>query len=223
VTDAASEGIGLTVFGVGIGLGPEVFKAMSEARGGNAFTLYGSRDIERIMTNDWPYLASPLAYDLRVALEPSDALDVAEGYGFPTTDKEAKLETNTVFLSKRRGALLVRLEPKTDLSTLAVNGTLSYETLDGERVQDDLSTTFEPEPDARGQAFAQPSVGKTVTLAILVSGMNRAAQDYAEDKQRGAERMQRVATRFKNDAEALGDDALTGEVTLAEDLLELMK
>ncbi len=223
VLGAAEEGIGLTVFGVGVGLGPEVFDAMSRARGGNAFTLFGSRDVTRIMESDWPYLASPLAYDLRVALEPEAPLTVAEGYGFPTTDGEASLETSTVFLSKRRGALLVRLSADGAPKSLAVSGTLSYETLEGERVEDTLAATFDAEPDARGQAFAQPSVGKTVALALLVSGMKSAAETYAESPQGGSEKMQEVAARIAADTEALEDDSLTQEVELAETLLGLME
>lgn len=223
VSGAADEEIGLTVFGVGLGLGPEVFDAMSQARGGNAFSLFGSRDVTRIMENDWPYLASPLAYDLRVSLTPQAPLEVAEGYGFPTTDNEASLETSTVFLSKRRGALLVRLIPAGESKTLAVGGTLSYETLEGERVEDMLAASFKPDPDARGHAFEQPSVGKTVALALLVSGMKNAAETYAEEQTRGAEKMQEVVTRFTADAEALGDASFEGEVALAEELLELME
>lgn len=233
VGQGAAEGVGLTVFGVGVGLGPEVFGAMSRVRGGNAFTLFGSRDVARRLAEDWPWLAVPVAYDLSVALTPAAGLEVAEGYGFPTADKRAELKTSTVFLSKRRGALLVRLEPTAepetlDLKTLGVSGTLSYETPAGEPVKDTLETTFEadlgdPGSGRQTQAFAQPSVGKTVALALLVSGMKNAAERYAEAPDAGAALMQRVADRFEADAEALDADALEVEVTLARELLALME
>lgn len=224
VSQGASEGVGLTVFGVGVGLGPEVFDAMSRVRGGNAFTLFGSRDTERVLEQDWPWLAIPLAYDLSVELEPGEGLEVAEGYGFPTTEGEANLTASTVFLSKRRGALLVRLAPTAeDLATLNVSGTLAYKTPAGERVDDTLTATFTPEPDERGHAFAQPSVGKTVALAVLVSTMRTAAERYAEAPQAATELMRRAAERLEADAEALGDGGLAAEVTFARELLGLME
>ena len=69
VARGAAADIGLTVFGVGVGLGPEVFGAISRVRGGNAFTLFGSRDVTRILEQEWPYLASPVAYDLTLELQ----------------------------------------------------------------------------------------------------------------------------------------------------------
>lgn len=225
VGSAAEEDIGLSVFGVGVGLGPEVFDAMSKLRGGNAFTLFGTRDVARIMNNDWPFLTTPLAYNLEVKLAPQGDLEVAEGYGFPTADKEANLTASTVFLSKRRGALLVRLEPTTStaLQNLAVNGSLAYDLLTGEHVEDTLASTFAPKPNDQAQAFAQPSVGKTVALALLVSGMKDAAATYSSQPQRGAKMMQGVYNRFAADAKMLQDSALAPEVTLAKELLALME
>lgn len=223
VAQGAAEEVGLTVFGVGVGLGAEVFDAMSKVRGGNAFTLFGSRDVNRILEQDWPWLASPVAYDLTLELEPGAGLEVAEGYGFPTTDKEAKLSASTVFLSKRRGALLVRLEPSGELDKVTVAGSLAYKTPAGETVTDTLDTTFEADVDERAHAYAQPSVGKTVALAVLVSGMKEAAERYAEAPKKAAELMQSVTIRFEADAEALGDATLKREVTFAQELLALME
>lgn len=222
VERGADEEIGLSVFGVGIGLDPEVFDAMSKVRGGNAFTLFGSRDVDRITEQDWPWLAVPVAFDLSVALEPGAGFEVAEGYGFPTSDKEAELSVSTVFLSERRGALLIRLEPTEALGTVTVTGSLSYETPAGEAATDTLNATFEADVDERGHAYAQPSVAKTVALALLVSGMKEASARYGEAPAPAAELMQTAATRFEADAEALGDDSLAEEVTFARKLLELM-
>lgn len=222
VAQGAAEEVGLTVFGVGVGMGSEVFDAMSKVRGGNAFTLFGSRDVNRILEQDWPWLASPVAYDLTLELEPGAGLEVAEGYGFPS-DKEAKLSASTVFLSKRRGALLVRLEPTGELGTLTVTGSLAYETPSGETVTDTLDTTFEADVDERAHAYAQPSVAKTVALAVLVSGMKEAAARYTEAPKKATELMEAVTTRFEADAEELGDDTLKREVTFAQELLALME
>ncbi len=220
VQEGASADVGLTVFGVGVGLGPEVLQAMSNVRGGNAFTLFGSRDVNRTLEENWPWLANPIAYDLNVEVEPNETFEVAEGYGFPTADKEASLEASTVFLSKRRGALLIRLAPTTEMAALAVSGSLSYETLEGETVTDTLTGTLENTAD---YTFSQPSVGKTVALALFVANTKEAAERYADDPEGAATLMQEVVARFEADVARLEDDTLQVEVDFAEALLELIQ
>ncbi len=46
----ASNGASITVFGVGVGLGPAIFEAMSKVRGGNAFSIFGSEEISQDTT-----------------------------------------------------------------------------------------------------------------------------------------------------------------------------
>jgi Ca-activated chloride channel homolog len=220
VREGASSGVGLTVFGVGVGLGPETFTAMSKVRGGNAFTLFGSNEVNKVVAEDWPYLASPIAYDLTLSLTPSVGLEVAEGYGFPTDNKEAKLTTSTVFLSKRRGALLVRLATPV-ITTFNVSGSLSYKLPTGKTITDTLDASYSNESLEKGRYFAQPSVGKTVALAILVSSMKQASDLYAGNQEQAVTLMDKVAKRFAEDADK--DETLTLEVQLANRLLELMK
>ena len=127
---------------------------------------------------------------------------------------------------KRKGALLLRLMPKNQilLSSLRVDGTLSYETLEGLPVAQHLKVSYPNEPlDNRGMVFEQPSVGKTVALAISVSNMKLAAEVYGQDQQEAVDIMKLVVDRFALDAEALGDEALQPEVELAGKLLDLME
>ena len=218
--EGASGGVGLTVFGVGVGLGPETFSALSKVRGGNAFTLFGSRDVNKVLSEDWPFLASPVAYDLRLTVTPSPGLEVAEGYGFPTAERVAELNTSTVFLSKRRGALLVRLATA-EPAPFSVIGDLSYQTPSGETVLGSLSSSYDGAPLAEGRYFAQPSVAKTVALAVLVSNMQKSARLYGNDPEQAVSLMGQTARRFKEDSH--DDPDLAPEVQLAERLLELMK
>lgn len=224
VSEGASLGAGLTVFGVGVGLGAEVFSAMSKLRGGNAFTLFGSRDVDKIVEEDWPYMVSPIAYDLKLELLPAAGFEVAEGYGFPTANKEAKLDVSTVFLSKRRGGLLVRFNTEQSVTTFAVDAALSYTTPEGLNLEENLSANTTGQTlDNRGHFYAQASVGKTVALAILVSSMNQAATLYGSDAEAAISLLEKARLRFQADAEALADSALMPEVKLTEDLLQLMK
>jgi hypothetical protein len=133
----------------------------------------------------------------------------------------------TVFLSKNKGALLLRLtNPIGDrgLTGLRVNGRLSYKTLDGELVEDQIEAVYSGQTtDERGMFFEQTSVGKTVALAVLVDNMRFAAELYGRNKDAAADHMQAVVERIQADVDALDDVSLLVEEILALELLGLME
>lgn len=228
VASAASDGIGLTIFGMGEGLGQELFEAMSHLRGGNAFSVMEPDDLDSLMDESWPYLLSPVAYDLHVSVAPAEGSRVLGHYGFPDAgeDGTAKLDVASVFLSRKRGALLLELGRTDDLpmSATAAELTLGYLRPDGSAVDQALTVDYASlTPDARGQAYAQPATARTVALAIAVTGMREAAELYATNHDAAVARAQFVADRLSADAEALDDDDLRAEATFAQDLLELMQ
>ncbi|HSA21172.1 MAG TPA: VWA domain-containing protein, partial [Myxococcota bacterium] len=47
--DGADQGVGLSVFALGVGLGAEVLEALVQLRGGNAFSLFGREDPDRLL------------------------------------------------------------------------------------------------------------------------------------------------------------------------------
>ncbi|MBW2256599.1 MAG: VWA domain-containing protein, partial [Deltaproteobacteria bacterium] len=229
-SEGAEDGIGLTVFAMGVGMGQEVLVAMSHLRGGNAFSLFTTEDADELMVDSWPWMVSPIAYDLSVSVDPPEGFSVANAYGFPAggEDEEvvAELEVATVFLSRRKGAMLLELQPPEEGSVedLSVTGNLSYTTSEGEEVTDTLSAAYDGTPlDERGHWYGQHSVGRTIALALLVDGMHAAATTYVDDQVAAVAILEGVAARFGEDASALGDEDLPVEVELAEDLLQLMR
>ncbi len=225
--EAADDGIGLTVMGMGLGLGQAVLEHMVHLRGGNAFSLFEPGDVDELMADSWPWMVSPIAYDLAVSLVPSDGFAVADAYGFPGDDEQgAGFEVATVFLSRRKGALLVRMvrPGSDDLAGLRVDGRLDYETLEGLEVGQDLVSGYHgQQTDERGTWFEQHGVGKAVALAVLVDGMRRAAEAYGDDREEAIGLMEDVVARFEADVQALADDSLEPELKLARELLDLMR
>jgi len=226
--DGANQGVGLTVMGVGVGLRQELMNAITHLRGGNAFSLFNDEDAVELMDDDWPFLVSPIAYDLVVDVTTSAGFGLAETYGFPSGDDEvsASMDVSTVFLSRRKGALLLRVGPDsgTELTGVSFSGSLSYRTPEGGLVEEDVDAAYGGEPlDERGQYFEQPSVGKTIALAILVSSMKDAAEVYATDRELAVQTMTGALARISADALSLDDEALAAEVDLANDLLQLME
>ncbi len=227
--DGANRGVGLTVMGVGVGLRQEMMNAITHLRGGNAFSLFDDEDVTELMADDWPFLVSPIAYDLVVGVTPSTGFHVADAYGFPSGDDGevgSAMDVSTVFLSRRKGALLLRIEPDegTELAGMRLSGSLSYQTPQGDLVEEAVDAMYSGEPlDKRGKYFEQPGVGKTVALAVLVSSMREAAELYSRERELAIATMTGALARFSADAQALDDEALSAEVDLAHDLLQLME
>jgi Ca-activated chloride channel family protein len=230
VADGVSQGVGLTVMGVGVGLGPDIMNAITHLTDGNAFSLFDNEDVTELLADDWPYLVSPIAYDLRVDVAPNEGYAIGAAYGFPALDEDdltqVSMEVSTVFLSRRKGALLVRVDPLegTELTGLSLTGTLSYRTPDGELVEQEVDAAYAGEPtDASGRYFEQDTVGKTVALAMLVSEMERAAEVYGAEQMLAVTIVSAALERFTADVEALSDNSLAAEIQFAQDLQTLME
>lgn len=226
--EGAAEGVGLTLFGLGLGLSPDVMSAMSEIRGANAFSLVSPDDVEPLLEDSWPWMVSPIAYDLRVKLQVAAGFRLAASYGFPGNDggTEASLEVATVFLSRRKGAMLVRLGPVEPGPFASAEAALSldYVEVDGTPRTESLPVRYEGQPfDEGGRYLPQPGLAKTVALALLVSGMRAAAERYATDRAAAVARLEAARDRYASDIAGMDDAAMDAELEFADALLALMR
>jgi Ca-activated chloride channel homolog len=223
---AAQRGVGLTVFTFGVGTDQAVTNALSNLRGGNAFSAFSATDTEDLMRESWPWMTVPIAYDLSVKLEPSNSFKLEKGYGFP--EGTEGLNIASIFLSKKRGGVLVRFGAVTAtpfaLAQFKLTGKLAYKTPTGEAISEDLNLNGEGQTlDAKGRYSSQPATAKAIALAVLVSGMRDAASDYAANREKAVATMTKTLERFKTDTQILNDPLLTPELEFASKLLELMK
>lgn len=225
---AAEQGVGLTVLGLGLGLGDALMTAMSGLRGGNAFSLMSNEDVPGFFEDNWPWLASPIAYGLSVSARPAVPLVLSEGYGFPVQQgaEEASFEVATVFLSKKKGALLLRLADPAGAAIEAASAelVLKYEDRLGSPHDQGLSVSYAGEPlDAQQVFMPQPSIDKAVSLAVLVSGMRAAAERCAKEPDGAAVDLQGTLARFQTDATRIHDAGIDEEAQFWPKLLDLMK
>ena len=222
----ADSGAGLTVFALGLGLNPDVLRGMSQIRNANAFSLTEPEDVPSLIEDSWPWMASPIAHELVLRVTASEGFSVAEGYGFPeSTVDGASMSVSSVFLSRRRGALLLRIEAEAEsepsFDALTVDLTLEYETLDAQVRSEAFTKGFSALSDEA--PFEQASVHKTVALARLVSAMKEAAEIYRTDQDGAVAVQQRAHTQFEDALMDLDDDALEPERELSAALLSLMR
>lgn len=221
-----AEGIGLTVFGLGLGLGTEVMSAMAHVRGANAFSATTLQHLDQLMEQSWPYLNVEIAHQLTLTIEPSGGARIGATYGFPTKEggPSTSLSVSSVFLSRNRGALLVRFDGTQEvLEAMTIGARLSY--LDpAERQHDEvLNLSFAGQTiPASGALYQQRAVHQTVALAVLVRAMEAATSVYPQDRAAALAILDRAITRFTDDQAALADPSFTRELELVQKLRALI-
>lgn len=229
VGDGAESGVGITIFGLGLGLGAEVMKGMAHLRGGNAFSLVKPADIDPFMEQNWPWCTVPIAYDLSVAVQATQGMVLTTGYGFPETaaGKSTSLDVSSVFLSKRRGGLLLELgvvPPHKIAQGDGITLQLSYEDPKGEAHSETLNPTFSGSAlDERGVSMPAPGISRAVSLAIFTSAMREATEEYQHDRALAADMLATALDRLSADAAASNDDDLSKEAEFWAKLLTLME
>lgn len=220
---AADDGVGLTVFGVGLGLGAQVMKSMSQLRGGNAFSVMAPEAVPAFMQDNWPWLASPIAYNLHVSALPAAPLSLVKSYGFPGDGSDATLDVASVFLSKKKGGLLLELSPgDAPLESGSTTVALSYSDLAGKTHEQKLDASYNGQAlDANNSYLPQQGLARAVPLALLVTAMHDAAEQYGSSPSQAISILKPALDRFQK--EAAGDADLETEATFWTRLLDLMQ
>lgn len=226
VATAAEQGVHTTVLGLGLGMGPEIMQSMAHLHGANAFGIIRDEDIDTFIADEYPWFVAPIAYDLTVGLALPTGLDVDTPYGFPVGfADDPTLTAASVFLSKRRGALLVSLAgDDAALDGLTADLALGWKTPNGVAHETRLTVARAGAAlDERGQWFAQSSVERTTALALLVDGMHRAAEQYPFSRSEAEVTMAAAQARYEADAAASGAEDLAAEVDLGRAMLALIR
>ncbi|HMV67740.1 MAG TPA: VWA domain-containing protein, partial [Myxococcota bacterium] len=109
VRRAADERVGTSVYGVILGANPSLSDMLGEVRGGTTSFLESLDKVERVFVDDFDAMVTPLAYDLQVDVQLPAGASIAARYGVPG-DGDLAFEATTVFPSRRRGAMLARLD-----------------------------------------------------------------------------------------------------------------
>jgi Ca-activated chloride channel family protein len=230
--DNSQKGRDTTVFGVNVAFGQELVTKMSAVRGSNYYYLSNAERTRTVFDEDFDFLVTPIAYDLKMALTPAEGTTVEAVYGLPGVEPGASLaemEVSTVFLSRRRGAVLARLsrpQEQVPPNQQLVSSTFSYTSAQdnvGSAVT--LTASYEgSEPLASSEAwYSQRTVRKTVALTNFVLGARMACDKWMKgEKAEAREVADRTAALLQSEAEVLDDAPLRTEAELAKKLAALM-
>ncbi len=228
VNDGADEGIGISVFGVGLDLGAELASEISEVRGGNSFYL-GAEALAPLFEDQFVEIVTPVAYSMRFNVRPGEGFSFARSYGTPdaNADGEVDFSVATGFLSQSGGAMAVLIEGdmnQAEEGLPVVTFSLDYLTVDGESLGDtfevgwlggDLPISERGEADHAGSA----------KLAVLLDeylALEAAARSCEGDlpETEAIARVNEATARLDAMAELLDDDPLRQEADLMRKLAE---
>jgi len=184
----ADDEIGATIFGVGIDFDDQLAYDIAQVRGGNLYYLNDYDRMIQVFDEEFDFLVTPVAYDVRLAASIPFTLDVADAYGLPDIDTNThllELTVPTLFLSKREGggAIMIRLRPGAmvdfdepiELATLE----LSYQPIKGNAVETVLDITLPAglDPDAAERYFQTDGTRRGVLLLNTSLVLKNACED----------------------------------------------
>ena len=223
VTAGAADGVALTVAALGFGVGPEVLQSIADQPGGNAFSMGTTDEVDRFLADEDPWFAAPIASQLRVGVRAGGVVTIDTPYGFPAGfGEDPTMKATSVFLSKRKGALLVSLVG--DLDAMAPALDLTYVDDVGATHSETIPLARDGAPlDDRGQWWSAEATARTTALALVTSAMHDACDAYGRDRAAAIAILRPAVARFEADAAALGAADLPVEVDLAQDLLRLFE
>lgn len=116
---ASQAGIGMTTVGVGVQFGAELATSISSVRGGNLFFFADTAKMKQVFEDEFDTMVTELAHDLRLEIRAAPGMKIAGVYGIPgkalewTKDGAIKLAVETIFLSRKKGAIYVALASDT--------------------------------------------------------------------------------------------------------------
>lgn len=228
----SAKNIGLTLFGVGIDLNQSLVVPIAKLKGNSYFYLSDAARIATIFDQDFDYLVTPLAYDLRFTLTPAAEYRVSQVYGFtgyPEGSGSVEIAVPTVFLSRGHGAIVVRLEPRTGwpsgaspLASLSLSyqsaGSAEVRTQDvltnyqGEEALTDNTAFYSQTTVRRAVAFVNAAVGEKQACALYYTGNTTAAVSTLD----------RTIAMVDREWTALGDLELSEQADILANLRENM-
>jgi Ca-activated chloride channel family protein len=222
-------GIGMTAFGIGVNFGAELAEKIGNQRGGNYIYLSGPKDVEKVFREDFDYLMTPAAYDMALNVQPAQGFKLTAAYGvgdFKAVDGGYELKVKSLFFSKNRGAIMLRMEetaPGAGGTGAAVvaTGTLKYLKADAKT---EVNETIEAaatgdRPADEGVYFAPANIRKAVALTNEFLGLRSALKLHQEGKTADAQALlAKVQAELEAAKQALGGTDLDMEIAMVTKL-----
>lgn len=231
VKAAAAIDIGFTFFGFGDMFDAAFVDQIAHLRGGN-YRFVGPNDVKAIFEDELDFLVTPIAYNLRVSTKPAEGTSVRTVYGVPGAAEHVNgnlLDVSTVFLSKRKGGIVLRLDGA-NVSAL-VNGLmfdmgsvdLTYETPEHvvEMGSQPMTLPFVVAPMANESLYPNAAMKRTVAVTnqyLAMKAVCTAFHGGLFDAASAGERLDAAMMQLTNADMDLHDPNLQREIALLQKL-----
>jgi Ca-activated chloride channel family protein len=224
---AAAQDIGLTFFGFGPDFSSEFVDQIAHVRGGN-YRFVRPEDVKPIFSEELDFLVTPIAYDLKVKATPPATAPLRHVYGVPQAEDHVSgdlFDVSTVFLSKRKGAIVLRLDGAS-FAQLTADAALdlgvvdlSYTAMDGTAVTDTLAVSLPvTTPPAEGKAlYPNPEIARTLAVTDEYLAMYRVCDAFHKgtiDTADAGARLDAAIEKLTSADASLHDPNLTREITM---------
>jgi Ca-activated chloride channel family protein len=177
-SDGSKRGHGLTTVGVGVQFDAKLATEIGSVRGGNLYFLRDEQDVRDVFHDQFDFMVSELAHDLKLTITPHAGLKIAGVYGVPGAlmgwqdESTVAVTIPTVFLDNRGGGIFVSLAPEPNASFLPPRATegplasvsVTYLPIDGEPGKDAIEITMQPDGPSRGMALGSLLVDEFTVL-----------------------------------------------------------
>jgi Ca-activated chloride channel family protein len=225
----AEQGVGISVFGIGLDLGAELANAIGQVRGGNSFYLGDADAIASVFDDEFDMIVTPVAYDLHFDVRPAEPFSFVAAYGAPDAAPAGNVEVSlaTAFLSERNGAMAVLLDGPIDVlegGETVVSFALDHTTLEGQHISQNLDAKWlgGALPIAESGHADGPGVAKLAVLLDAYLALSAAAETCYESlpQAEALARIDEAAARLDAVGDALGDQPLHDTADLLRQLSE---
>lgn len=116
VNEWASERIGFSTIGILLGWDDAIANLMGQTPGGAMHYTSNLEQTAALFDEELDTMITPLAYNLDLDLELAPAFQIDKVYGLPgesISEGSAEMDVATIFASKRKGAIVARIAPRT--------------------------------------------------------------------------------------------------------------
>lgn len=219
---AAQEALYASIFGVGLDFGQALTTRISAVRGANAYFLADAERTRKVFDEDFDLLVTPVAFDLVFSMTPTSPMSMGALYGLPGESTGTFSRTvKTVFLSRKRGAIVARLDGQLPAQGPLATVKLEYQPATGGAPS--TSSVVVEVPAGTAPMFSGPGTRKAVALTRMLSGLRSTCAKHAQKDTAGAiADAQAAVALIEAEASALADPALTAEVEFARKLASLL-
>jgi len=229
IEEGAAEDIGFTLFGIGSSFGYELALEISDYPLSNYFFM-DSKETIRDCFDGLDMMVTPVARDVQIRASTAPGYELLDAYNAVAAEGEGPLVEATIptlFLSEGNGATIFRLGATGDTSPVVGSTiatlSLSYEDLlldAGEHK--DMEVTVHMSDAAGGyddDQFGHESVRKSAVLVnAALSMIDLCDAFHAGNAVSALDTFDATLTRLESEADALGDEDLSNEVALLEQL-----